>query len=301
MRIIAKERIDIVHGQGMRAEFFARLAARLAGRKPYVSTLAMPVEGYDVGPLRKLLYQALDRFSEHYVNRFIVVSDRLVRTMTEDHRVEGNKVIKIYNGIEIDVFQSVGQSENRQRIRAEFQIPETALLIGAIGRVVWQKGFDCFIRAIPHIAQSLPNSRFMLVGDGALRNDLEARTESLGIQDRVLFTGQRTDVRDVLAALDIVVVPSLQEGFPVLTLEAMAMEKPIVASEIDGITEQIVNGKEGLLVPPKDPQAIAQAVRRLAENPEQASLLGKNARARVLREFSVDKMIAETIGVYESL
>lgn len=301
MRIIAKHRIDIVHGQGMRAEFYARLAARLSGPKPYVSTVAVPVERFDVSYWRRLFYRTFDKLTERYVNRFIVVSDRLAKEMILGHGLVQEKVTRIYNGIETDSYDPAGQLGNRRRIREEFRISDTEVLIGAVGRLTWPKGFEYFIQAIPHIVQTVPNSRFLLVGDGSLRHDLEARAGSLDIQDRLHFTGQRTDVRDILAALDIVVVPSLQEGFPVLTLESMAMEKPIVASAIDGITEQIVTGNEGLLVPQKDPRAIARAVRHLAANPDQAILLGKNARARVMRDFSVDKMLAETIRVYESL
>lgn len=301
MRIIKEQRIDIVHGQGARAEFYARLAAGFSGRKTYVSTVAVPVEGYDVGPLKKLLYRAFDRFSEGYVNRFIVVSDSLVKAMVHGHGVAREKVIKIYNGIETDIYQPADHSANRHRIREEFRVADKEILIGAIGRLTWPKGFEFFIQAIPDILQVLPNARFLLVGDGALRHNLETLARSLNLQNHLLFAGQRTDIRDILTALDVVVVPSIQEGFPVLTLEAMAMEKPIVATEIDGITEQITDGMEGLLVPPRVPAAIAQATIRLKNDQHTARLLGRNARKRVLRDFSIHKMMAETIKVYETL
>lgn len=301
MRIIKEQRIDIVHGQGARAEFYARLAAGFSGRKTYVSTVAVPVEGYDVGPLKKLLYRAFDRFSEGYVNRFIVVSDSLVKAMVHGHGVAREKVIKIYNGIETDIYQPADHSANRHRIREEFRVADKEILIGAIGRLTWPKGFEFFIQAIPDILQALPNARFLLVGDGALRHNLETLARSLNLQNHLLFAGQRTDIRDILTALDVVVVPSIQEGFPVLTLEAMAMEKPIVATEIDGITEQITDGMEGLLVPPRVPAAIAQATIRLKNDQHTARLLGRNARKRVLRDFSIHKMMAETIKVYETL
>ncbi|MHB8771650.1 MAG: glycosyltransferase [Syntrophales bacterium] len=301
IKIINRERIHIVHGQGARAEFYARLAARFAGGKPYVSTVAVPVEGYDVGPMRRLLYRGVDRFSENYVSQFIVVSDSLVKAMIHRHGVAQEKVTKIYNGIETDTYQPNGQSANRRRIREGFRISDKEILIGAVGRLTWPKGFEFFLRAIPHIVLALPNSRFLLVGEGALRHDLEALVKSLDLQNRVLLTGQRADIRDILAALDIIVVPSLQEGFPVLTLEAMAMEKPIVATAIDGIMEQITNDVEGLLVAPKNALSIAQGVIRLVDDTSYARSLGKNARVRVVRDFSIEKMIVETIKVYETL
>ncbi|HAJ27819.1 MAG TPA: hypothetical protein DCG53_11360 [Syntrophus sp. (in: bacteria)] len=300
-RIIKDHRIDIVHGQGARAEFFARLAAGLSGRKKCVSTVAMPVEGYDVGPWKRCLYAAFDRFSERFVDRFLVVSDVLLKSMIQVHGVAPGKVIKIYNGIETDLYRPENQLNNRRRIREEFHISDADLLIGAIGRLVWQKGFEYFIQAIPDLVQALPKSRFVLIGDGVLRRDLENLAINLNIRDSILFTGQRTDIRDILSALDVVVIPSVLEGFPIVTLEAMAMGKPIVATAIDGITEQIMDGREGILIPPRNTANLTQAIINIVSNPMLSDDLGKTARERVTAEFSVQQMIKATIHVYENL
>lgn len=301
IRIIKDHRIDIVHGQGARAEFYARLAAGLSGRKKCVSTVAMPVEGYDVGPWKRRLYSVFDRISEYFVDRFLVVSDILVKSMTQVHGIASKKVIKIYNGIETDLYQPENQLDNRRRIRQEFQVSDTEVLIGAIGRLVWQKGFEYFIQTIPDLIQALPKSRFVLIGDGTLRQDLESIANDLKIRDHILFTGQRTDIRDTLTALDIVVIPSVLEGFPIVTLEAMAMGKPIIATAIDGITEQIIDGREGILVPPRNTVSLTQAIINIASNPIFAESLGKAARKRVTTEFSVRQMIDSTIHVYDGL
>ncbi|MCX5829583.1 MAG: glycosyltransferase [Deltaproteobacteria bacterium] len=301
IRIIKYHRIDIVHGQGARAEFYARLAAGLTGRKKYVATVAMPVEGYDVGPWKRRLYGIFDRFSERFVDRFLVVSDILVKSMIQVHGIAPGKVVKIYNGIETDLYRQENQLDNRRRIRQEFQVSDTDVLIGAIGRLVWQKGFEYFIQAVPELAQALPTSRYALIGDGILRRDLEKLANDLKIRDHILFTGQRTDIRDTLTALDIVVIPSVLEGFPIVTLEAMAMGKPIVATAIDGITEQIMDGREGILVPPRNTANLAQAIIKIVSNPIMADTLGKAARRRVTTEFSVQQMIKATINVYDDL
>ncbi|MDQ5985419.1 MAG: D-inositol-3-phosphate glycosyltransferase [Syntrophus sp. SKADARSKE-3] len=301
MRIIKKEKIDIVHGQGARAEFYARLAAGFSGRKKCLSTLAMPVEGYDVGSMKKSLYKAMDSFSERFVDRFLVVSDVLVKTMIEGHGIAKEKVIKIYNGIETDHYSSEALEEQRQRIRQEFFIGDTEFLIGAVGRLVWQKGFEYYLQAIPKIHEAIPNACFILVGDGPLRKDLENQAKSLGIDKQIIFTGQRNDIRNMMAAMDVIVIPSLLEGFPMVTLEAMAMEKPIVATVIDGITEQITDGVEGILTPPRDPHALAQAIMSLAKDRERNRVLGNAARKRVVRDFSVKTMIEATLTVYEDL
>jgi len=303
IKIIKDHKIDIVHGQGARAEFFARLASGLFCRSRYVSTIAMPVEGYDVGPMKRLLYKSLDRFSERFVDRFLVVSSVLAQAMIQGHGIPQERVVKIYNGIETDEYKPNVEEFRSQEseVRREFALARDVPVIGAIGRLVWQKGFDYFLQSIPAMIQDIPKVRFMIVGEGPLRQELERLTISLGIHDRLVFTGHRSDVRDIMAALDVVVIPSLLEGFPMITLEAMAMEKPIVTTSIDGIMEQITDGREGLLIAPKSPPALAQAVKRLVDDPGYARSLGINARAKVIRDFSVRKMITETIRVYEAL
>ena len=221
--------------------------------------------------------------------------------MIQEHGVAPGKVIKIYNGIETDLYRPENQLDNRRRIRQEFQISDTEVLIGAIGRLVWQKGFEYFVQAIPELIKALPNSRFVLIGDGILRRDLEKLAKDLNIRDHILFTGQRTDIRDTLAALDVVVLPSVLEGFPIVTLEAMAMGKPIVATAINGITEQIMDNREGILVPPRNSANLSQAIIKIVSNPNMADTLGKAARRRVTTEFSVQQMIKATIHVYDGL
>ncbi|MBU4345581.1 MAG: glycosyltransferase family 4 protein, partial [Desulfobacteraceae bacterium] len=121
------------------------------------------------------------------------------------------------------------------------------------------------------------------------------------VADKIIFTGFRSDIKEILSAIDILVTPSLLEGFPMVILEAMAMAKPIVATNIDGITEQITDGVNGILVPPKDPSALAKTVVRVLNDKELARTMGLSAREKVKQEFSVEKMVAETEKVYLSL
>jgi glycosyltransferase involved in cell wall biosynthesis len=248
-----------------------------------------------------MLYQMADGFTERFVDYFLVVSAVLEQAMIKGHGIPPGRVIKLYNGIETDHYRPENLEGPRRRIREEFALGNGDLLIGAVGRFVWQKGFIYFLQALPALIEDIPQARFVLVGDGPLRQELEGQAKSLGIQDRLLLTGHRRDIRDIMAALDIMVIPSLLEGFPMVTLEAMAMQRPIVATAIDGITEQISDDIEGLLVPPRAPEALVQAIRRLATDPSYARSLGSRARKRVVADFSVQKMITETMKVYERL
>ena len=302
--IIRERKISIVHSQGGRADFYARMASKMLKPKvKIVNTVAMPVKGYDVGVFRKGVYRFLDWFSERYVDRFIVVSEVLRDALLSSYKIQPDKVIKIYNGIELDEYRPNGKEVRSQKseVRREFGIAKDVPVIGAIGRMVWQKGFEYLIQAIPDIVQDVPDAKFLLVGDGPLRERIEALSKELRVRDNMIFTGFRSDIKEILCAVDLLVIPSLLEGFPMVILEAMAMAKPIIATNIDGITEQITDGVNGILVPPKDPSALAKGVIRVLNNKELAMTMGLSARKKVEQEFSVEKMVAETEKVYLSL
>lgn len=301
VRVIRQNSIDVVHGQGARAEFHARIATKFAGNAKYVSTTAMPVEGFDVGPLKKYIYRLFDRLTERFVDKFIVVSDELKALMIGKRGISSEKVVRIYNGIELDQYSPETNKHARRRIREELGLIGDSVLIGAIGRLVWQKGFKYLINAMPEILKFHPDSKILIVGEGPLREKLGAVSRELRVSNKIIFAGFRTDVKEILSAIDIVVIPSLLEGFPMITLEAMAMAKPIVATKIDGIKEQIEDGKTGIFVPPKDPLALSSAVAAIMQNYRLATNIGLHARKKVEDYFSVEKMVNETEKAYHSL
>ncbi len=298
-KIIKKNEIQIVHGQGARAEFYARLANRMAGKSWYISATAAPVEGFNVGETRRRIYLILDRFSARFVHLFIVVSESQKLNMLNTRNIPPEKVVRIYNGIEIKDF-----TYNRDaglRIRTGLGLKEDDILIGAIGRLVWEKGFEYFIQSIPDILKDYPNVKYLIVGEGTLKERLKTQGAGLKVNDHVIFTGFRNDIKEILSAIDVLVIPSLLEGFPMITLEAMAMAKPIVASRIDGITEQITDGETGLLVSSRDANALAKTIIRLINDRDLALRLGVNARQKVEEDFSVEKMVYETEKIYQDL
>ena len=297
-RIVRKKKIDIVHSQGARADFFARIGARTARSPKIVCTVAMPLEGFDVGSLRKKVYSLLDCFSSHFVQRFVVVSDALEKSLTVGRGIAAWRVVRIYNGIEVEKYcPGIAETD----LRSQWGIDPAAPLIGAIGRMVWQKGFQYLVEAAAQILRHTPRARFVLVGEGPLRQDLKGLARKLKIDNGITFTGFRSDIRSILSAVDIVAAPSLLEGFPMATLEAMAMAKPVVATQIQGITEQISDGKEGILVPPKDAGALAAAILKLIKDKALSTAVGLAARSKVERSFAIGKMVQETEKLYLSL
>jgi glycosyltransferase involved in cell wall biosynthesis len=298
--IIRNEKIDLLHSQGTRADFFARIAGKLSSIPHIICTVTMPVEGFDVGPIRKGIYRFADRLSERYVDRFIVVSDYLRNALIERRGLPPESVIRIYNGIELDHYLPYGEGEPAS-LRDQWNIPQDVPLIGAVGRMVWQKGLKYLIQAAPAIKQVRPEVWFLFVGEGPLRPDFESLAHQLNVHDRVVFTGFRSDIQQILSTIDILVAPSLLEGFPMITLEAMAMSKPIVATQIQGIVEQISDEEEGLLVPSRNPEALARAVLRLIHDKNLSSRVGATARRKVESCFSVQEMVRETGRVYLSI
>ena len=320
--IMKKRSIDIVHSQGGRADFFTRVAAKLAGVPIIVSTIAMPVEGFDVNPLRKSVYAAFDRFSERFVDKFIVVSKALEHALIEKHRINKEKVVLVPNGIEVEEYRPWGAERRAQSaeggsqesgiggqgvggkgqgVREEFGLGNKIPLVGAIGRLVWQKGFEYLIKAIPSVAEKFPEAKILIVGEGELEAKLKAESEKLKVRDKIIFTGFRQDIKEILSAIDILAMPSLLEGMPFVILEAMAMAKPIVATDIESITEILDNGKTGILVPPKDPDALSRAIISLLTDGDKARQMGFKARMTVEEKFRVEVIVDRVEKVYQEL
>ncbi len=223
--------------------------------------------------------------------------------MIVKHGIEPQRVVKIYNGIEKDEYCIENEETvcRRSRFRKESSLGEDVPVVGVIGRLVWQKGFEYFIEAIPDVLKRFPRAIFLIVGEGELKDELKVKSRILKLEDKIIFTGFRNDIKDVLASIDTFVMPSLREGLPVVLLEAMAMMKPIVATKIEGIREVLENGLTGLLVSPENPQVLSEAIVDLLIHKDKARQMGLAARKVVEERFGVDIMVQKVEGVYEEL
>ena len=173
-------------------------------------------------------------------------------------------------------------------------------LVGVAARLQPEKGVVYFLEAAAHILKCLPQVHFLVIGDGPLRGELQTYARQLGIQERVHFLGFRLDARAIVGLLDILVVPSVSEGTPLVTLEAMTAGVPAVASAVGGIPEQVRHHREALLVPPRDSVALGEAVLQLLQNPTWMHRLGEAGRYRVLSEFNFAEMVQATEDVYRA-
>ena len=165
------------------------------------------------------------------------------------------KISLIENGVNLERFQVNGNGEN---LRKEFGIDMTHKIIGSVGRLTEEKGHTYFLKAAKKILDLNNNCFFMIIGDGELRKKLEDEAKDLGINKRIIFTGKRTDIPELLSVMDIFVLPSLTEGQPMALLEAMAAKKPVIATTVGDIPKILKNGELGILAPPCNPAVIAE-------------------------------------------
>lgn len=297
--IIREEGIHLVHSMGARADFSARLAARLARVPVIVSTIAMFVEGYDVHPFKRALYGAAIRLSERLCDGFIAVSDAVRKVLVKGHRIPEEKVVTVYNsGVELNAFRPDGQ--DGLELRRELGLDPEAPVIGTVGRLVYQKAHNVFLEAASRVVQTIPDAQFLIVGEGPLRPHLEQTAKELGLQ-RCHFTGFRADIPRLLQLMDIFALSSILEGFPVALLEALAAARPTVATNIDGVTEVIRHGTTGLLVPPGDPAALAEAIILLLKDQGLARQLGEAGRKLVEEQFAMSRIVEKVDRFYTTL
>ncbi len=288
----------IIHTHKYKDTILAAPAAKLCGIPYVVRTvhgLREPFEG--LRACKMTLYESIECTVHRLcVNCIIGVSSQIERR----YRAEGavSRVVCIRNGIDLD-----GRPihADRNRIRRDLGVETGMCLIGTVGRLTPVKGLSYLLQSVSILLRQRANVRLLIVGDGVIRKDLEAQARDLGISENVVFLGHREDTDELLKALDIFVLPSLNEGIPMALLEAMAASRAVVASRVGGIPEIVEDGVEGILVEPMDVNQLAESCGRLIESPETAMKMGEQARKRVVQEFSATAMADRVAGLYKEL
>lgn len=296
IQLLARERVTILQTHGARANFYGRIAGRVAGVPVVISTVHNSLKDYEVRSLRRWLYAFLLRVTLPLVHRIICVSDATRRDLIDECPAAAAKVHTVYNGVDSSVFSS---QPDRQQVRRELGIAQGPVLI-TIGRLTEQKGHRYLLQALPDLLKRWPQLCAVFVGEGELHDTLQRMARDLGVEGACRFVGVREDIADILAAADLFVLPSLSEGFPFVLLEALAMGCPVVASRVNGIPELIEDRKTGLLVPTRDPQGLAVAIREVLSDPAAASRMGRVGRTVVWERFTVDRMVANTTAIFDA-
>ncbi len=290
VRWLKVEGVDVLHAHMHDSALWGRTAGRLAG----VPVLMTTEHGKELwkGPLRV----AVDHHLSRWTARHIAVSSDGMEIRMRRERIEPRKLILIPNGVPVPA--AAGDDAGRRRVRSEFGIALDAPLLGSVGRIVEAKGYQHLLSAIGLLRVDHPGLRWLAVGDGVLRAELAALAGAADLGDAVIWAGRRTDVSELLAAMDIWVMSSIREGLPVALLEAMAAGRPIVATRVGGIPDAVRDGVDGLLVPPADPAALAAAVAALLGDPARAAGLAAAAHRRAAAEYSIGSVARRIEDVY---
>ncbi len=285
LRAIRRLAPDVVHLHDPHAVSSGLVAARLAGRPPLVAMRRVDF------PLRG----ALSRRKYRGCHRVIAVS-RAIASVLEGDGIGGERVRVVYEGVP----DRKAVPGGREALLA-LGIPESATVVGNVAALTGHKDHATLIEAASLVLRSKPETRFLIVGEGELRRDLEARVREGGLDGRVVLAGFRDDVDRLLPAFDVFCLSSKLEGLGTSLLDAMAFGRPIVATAAGGIPEAVEDGVTGRVVPVRDPGALAQALLELLSDPKRRLALGASGRRRFLERFTADRMVEETLGVYREV
>ena len=285
-RLLRRGRFDLVHAH-IYASVVAAAIATLGTGVPLVIT------EHTEASWRTWWARWVSRWVYHRVERIIAVSTPIRRRLIERDGVHPDLITIVPNAV-------VPAPEGHAATPLPAALRERQL-VGVIARLQPEKGVADFLRAAAHIAPLFPEARFVIGGDGPLRKELVALSEDLGLGDRVHFLGFRSDASALMSSLDVIAVPSLTEGSPLITLEAMAAGVPVVASAVGGIPDQVRHDKEGLLVPPGETEALGDALLALLRDPARARSLGEAGRRRAAAEFGHATMVRRIEDVYREV
>ena len=290
-------RYDIVHTHTSKAGFVGRLAARRAATPLIVHTPHGNIyHGYFPMGLARVFIE-MERRAARWTDRLIELTEGGIEESLQWRIGRREQYTAIFSGIDTAPYDSA--LEGRAEARAALGVRPDDLLVGAVGRLEPIKGFTYFVAAAKIVAEAVPEARFILAGQGSLAAALRAEAAPLGHRFQCL--GPREDVPELMAAMDVLVVPSLNEGMGRVLLEAGAGATPVVGTTVGGIPEILKDSKTGILVPPKAPEAIAQAVQALAADRDRLRRMGEAARARVVPDFSLENMVMRIEALYEDL
>jgi len=290
---------DLIHMHTSHAHTLGLVAARLAGRRrpgDRPATLVSRRVDFSIRKRRLLDFSHLKY--TWGLDRIVCVSEMIRAVLLRDG-LPPALVGVVHSGV--DVARLNGAPDRRADYRREFGVPSGAPLIATVGHCADHKGQRFLVAAAPAVLQRFPEARILVVGEGELLPDLKEQARALHVEGRVLFPGFRTDVPALLRALDLFCFPSHLEGLGTSVLDALAVGLPVVATTAGGIPEMITDGVHGRLVPPRDPAALAAALVEMLEHPERARQMGEAGRARVMAEFTADRMVEKTLGEYERL
>jgi glycosyltransferase involved in cell wall biosynthesis len=301
-RYLARKRFDVVHTHGARAMFMGNFAARLAGVPAVVTTMhELSYVKMVSGRLYRLHYRAEGWLSRLCADACIANSDRMAQDMIRARKVPRAKIRRIYHGVDIAQFNRLDDPGPIAELKAGWGIAPDEMVVGAVGQLIPLKGHRFLIEALPRIKRHSHRVRLVIAGAGPLRADLEALAAREGVSDNLTLLGYVREIHRLYPCFDVMVYPSIWGVFGLATLEAMACGIPVIASALDGTTELIAHGQTGILAPPGDSAALANAVVDLLLDRDRRARIAEAGRRHVAAHFSVQAFARQHLDLYRWL
>jgi glycosyltransferase involved in cell wall biosynthesis len=297
-RIFLQEKPAIVHTHTSKAGILGRWASFLAGVPIIVHTPHGHIfYGYH-GIIKTGLFVLMERLTALITDRIIALTKREKGEHIQFNISKPHKFVVIHSGVPLENFSKI--FTNNDKLKKKLGIPVADSIVGTVGRLVEIKGHRYLLDAARSVLNKIANVTFLLIGDGHLMTELISHASALGIKNKVIFAGWRSDIPQLINTFDIFVLPSLNEGMGRVLVEAMAIGKPIVASDIGGIPDLVKNGANGILFPPGNVDAMAEAIIKLLLDRELARKMGKEGEKGSLN-YDTGAMVKKIEGLYEDL
>ncbi|MGE0812041.1 MAG: glycosyltransferase [Vicinamibacterales bacterium] len=293
LKVLRDKRADVVHLHGYGATTFGRLCAAWMGIPAILHEHANHTD-------TPWFQKVADRALAPYTDIAIAVSASTAEFTTRARLVPAERTHVVYLGAPLDEFARPRSADELAAARRALGVPEGAVAVGCVTRLMPSKGNEFLVGAAPAVLAAHPEVRFYLVGEGELEADLKAQAAQLGLGDRFVFAGFTRDVGAAFSAMDVVVFPSLWEGTPLTAFEALAMGKPIVATDADGLLDILQDGRDALVVPKRDSPALAAAIGRLVADPALAARLAAGARLTG-QQYDIGAFVRKMERLYELL
>ncbi len=298
IRIFREERPHIVHTHTSKAGILGRWAARLTAVPIIIHTPHGHVFWGYFSKWKAAVYILLERLTAIITDRIIILTEQEKKDHLRYHIADGNKFTVIHSGVDLSKFTDT--RVNVAEMKNKLGIAQEAFVVGTVGRLTPVKGHKYLIEAAAKILRKIPEIVFVFLGDGELMNELKTQAASAGISNKVTFLGWVPNVAEFMSTFDIFVLPSLNEGMGKVLVEAMAIGKPIIASDVGGISDLVTDGKNGLLVPPMNSDALANGIEALLENSQTRMNMCEEGM-KFSQEYDVNSMVSKIDCLYLQL
>jgi glycosyltransferase involved in cell wall biosynthesis len=293
--ILKEEQVDVFQSFNIDSDIYGGIIAKCAGVPVIISGRR------DLGTYRRKHHLLAGRITNRFVTRFVAVCDAVGQLVAETEDISPSRISTVHNGIDPDVAARVDERQVKS-LKEKYHISEQSFVIGNVSHLRPEKGHSTFFEAILKIKAVISGLKVLVVGDGDLKPKFEKYVKDYGLSEIVIFSGYVDNVLEHVALMDICcLTPVSNEGFSNALLEQMTMGKAIIATDVGGNREAVIDGESGIIVPPLNVEALAEAMIRLYKNPPLRNEMGRAAKARVMEHFGIDKMISRMEQLYSKM